>query len=380
MEQNNIPPSGTEIPLSANLKQVMQACPQNPRYHAEGDVWAHTELVLSEFYLRKNSLSLTPEEERILYWACIVHDVGKPLVTREESGRITAAGHEYAGVHIARSELLKHSNLSSNERRKVLDIVRWHHIPFRWGREGRPLEEYTHLSYKTDIRLLALFAQFDFNGRICENQEDSVRLIDDFGRKIEPQIRYHHGSFSERVDRFTRLSELQKDAFWYALRNRDFILTQKLLNANPDASLIPYRNTVHFSWVQPGMETELDWAQLKPNIPVIKLSDFNLTNQDTDTFSLDRRSSELAWHLSVLKGHYPEMILEGELHTEPLWTRVTEICRRQRFIPKVSYIESQSLFPNVSEYPKGLKDNNIRDFHFMNPHPFAFHDIDHLVL
>lgn len=377
MEQNNIPPQGSDLPLSSALKKSMQNCVQNPRYHAEGDVLAHTELVLSEFYHRKNSFNLNASEERVLYWACVLHDVGKPLVTREENGRITSAGHEYAGVHIARTELLKNAGLTAEERRSVLDIVRWHYIPFRWGREGRAFTDYINLSYKTDLRLLAIFAQFDFNGRICENQEDSVGIIERFARKIEPEIRYHHGSFPEKLQQFHSFNALQKDAFWYALRNRDFVLTQKILNAPSDTSVIPYRNSIYFSWAQPGIEAESSFQKLKPDLPIIKLSDFNIRSSDTDTYSLDRKTSELAWHLSVLKSHYPEMILEGDLFVEPLWTRLTEICRRQRFIPVVSYLETAQREIDFSNYQYGLDTGSIADFHFMNPHPFAFHSLEH---
>lgn len=366
--------------LSPELRKRMQSCPQNPRYHAEGDVLAHTELVLEQFRLQRPALDLNPSEERILYWACVLHDVGKPLVTREESGRLTAGGHEYAGVHIARTELIQNSDLSPEERRAVLDIVRWHYIPFRWGKAGRPFEEYIRLSYKTDLRLLAIFSSFDFNGRICENQESSVKLIEHFARKTEPEIRYHHGSFAERMKRFQQFSPLQKDAFWYALQREDFVLAQKLLQSDSTPAEVRYPNRIHLCWHAPNTDAEAWLAQHWSDLPVIRLSDFGLLPGDTDSFSLDRRTSELTWHLNVLSRHYPEMVLLGQLFEEPVWSRLTQICRRNRFVPEVLYLENGNPQRDYSQYIFGLNPEAIPDFHFMNPAAFSFHEIRQEVL
>jgi hypothetical protein len=378
MGVNNLPSQQASRPISPELKGRMQSCPQNPRYHAEGDVWAHTELVLEQFYAHKESYNLTPEEERILYWACLLHDVGKPLVTRSEQGRITSSGHEYAGVHIARNELLLHSELTQAERLKVLDVVRWHFVPFRWGREERPIEAYVELSYQTDLKLLAIFSLFDFHGRKCENQKESVAMIDHFARRIEPEIRYHHGAYDERKQIFSQFTPLQKDAFWYALRNKDFKLAQKLLNAPVPEAGITYKNVLHFLWTHQPEVAQARMSEHHPEIPIIQLSDFGLRAKDEDVFSLDRRTTELSWHVNLLSRHYPELALSGEITTEPIWSRLTEICRRQRVIPVLHSIEK----PRDIQYKDYAYDfvslDDIQDFHLMNPHPFAFHEIREL--
>jgi hypothetical protein len=377
METDNIPIRAGDMPISAGLKAKMQNCPQNPRYHAEGDVWAHTELVLGQFYQNRGSYNLTESEERILFWACLLHDVGKPLVTRTEQGRLTASGHEYAGVHIARNELLLHSGLSLEERMKVLDVVRWHFVPFRWGREERPFEAYVQLGYQTDLRLLALFSLFDFHGRICENQKASVEIIEHFARRIEPEIRYHHGSFEERRQIFQQFSPLQKDAFWYAIRNQDFKLSQKLLQAPVPESGIVYKNSLHFLWTNDSSAAQSNLMSKRPEVPVIRLQDFGLEAKDQDSFSLDRRTTELAWHINLLSRHYPELAIEGPLTTEAISSRIAELCRRQRVIPVLQYHQAVREI-HFDKYAYGLSPDEIPDFHWMNPHPFSFHQINPL--
>lgn len=379
MSQNNIPAQGTAFPFSEALQNAMLNCAQNPRYHAEGDVLAHTRLVLDQFYRMREEISLSPSEERILYWSCLLHDAGKPLVTREEKGRITAGGHEYAGVHVARQELLQYSNLNPDERRMVLDIVRWHYIPFRWGRENRPESDYIRLSFKTDLRLIALFSLFDFHGRICENQESSVRMIEDFVKITEPKIRFNFGGFEERRKIFAEKSALQKDAIWYALRKEDFALVLKLMDSAPDDAGIKYPQEVKFTWGLPGSGKSAWLEKNYPDLPVVQLKDFQLSHLPEDDFSLDRKVTEFTYHINLLKRHYPVLIVEGDVFSEGLWTRLTENCRRNRLSTSVLYMENPA-YP-VSLESKGALEPDVwlqPAFHFMNPHPFAFHNIEHL--
>ena len=68
------------LPLSdAHIKQL-KATEQNPKYHAEGNVYNHTLLVLEQFYQYAESYPLSEEEKIILYWAAVLHDIGKTKV------------------------------------------------------------------------------------------------------------------------------------------------------------------------------------------------------------------------------------------------------------------------------------------------------------
>ena len=71
----------------------LQGCEQPPQFHPEGDVFAHTRLVLS----------LLPEEASLpLVLSALLHDIGKPATSRydEGDGRIRFDGHDKVGAEM----------------------------------------------------------------------------------------------------------------------------------------------------------------------------------------------------------------------------------------------------------------------------------------
>lgn len=85
----------------------MKRCPQEKRWHSEGDVWVHTRLALSVLSGRTFSKEFGQENtSAILTFAVLFHDVGKPptLQTPKTHGtdRIRTHGHDRVGAEIAR--------------------------------------------------------------------------------------------------------------------------------------------------------------------------------------------------------------------------------------------------------------------------------------
>lgn len=75
--------------------------PQNPVYHAEGDVWNHTMMVVDE------AAKLRHKTEKP-YWfmlAAVAHDLGKALCTQEKDGVYHAYEHETLGLPLAEAFL-----------------------------------------------------------------------------------------------------------------------------------------------------------------------------------------------------------------------------------------------------------------------------------
>ncbi len=83
----------------------MQETPQDPVYHAEGDVWIHTRMVCEALIENSQWRALPPTEREIVFTASLLHDVAKPLTTREEGRRITSRGHSKRGEIMARGLL-----------------------------------------------------------------------------------------------------------------------------------------------------------------------------------------------------------------------------------------------------------------------------------
>lgn len=72
---------------------------QNPRFHAEGDVWEHTMLVLDAAAKYRDKT----ENPYAFMLAALSHDFGKPLTTQETDGVLHSYGHENEGVNAAKA-------------------------------------------------------------------------------------------------------------------------------------------------------------------------------------------------------------------------------------------------------------------------------------
>jgi putative nucleotidyltransferase with HDIG domain len=105
---------GDILPEVAAMKGVAQP----PEYHPEGDVWAHTLLLLEK--LEHPSLTLA--------LGALLHDVGKPPVFRV-ADRIRFDGHVEEGVRLARA-ILHRLRLSHDETERVEALVA-NHMRFR---------------------------------------------------------------------------------------------------------------------------------------------------------------------------------------------------------------------------------------------------------
>ena len=68
---------------------------QSPDYHPEGDVFNHTMLLLSHLEAPSETLA----------YACLLHDVAKPLCLRQEGERVTFYGHSEKGAAMAEESL-----------------------------------------------------------------------------------------------------------------------------------------------------------------------------------------------------------------------------------------------------------------------------------
>ncbi|MDX2247413.1 MAG: HD domain-containing protein [Bacteroidia bacterium] len=228
-----LPTSEQTLPLPAYYIQQLKETEQNPRYHAEGNVYNHTLLVLQQFEKGVETFQLNPEEKLILYWAAILHDIGKPVVTHWREGRWRASGHEEAGVPIARNLLLQNPDINASQRRKILDLVNFHQIPLRWGLAKREVEDYKKLATKTDLRLLGIFAYFDLMGRICEDHERIYELITHLNEVIVPRVIYETGTFDQIQQRYSDADVQHKNALWQSLKFKDVKLMEKLLQSYP---------------------------------------------------------------------------------------------------------------------------------------------------
>ena len=72
---------------------ALEECPQDPRWHPEGDVWTHTLHVTDEAARIGERDVLAMEDRATLVLAALCHDLGKPATTEITDKGIVSRGH-----------------------------------------------------------------------------------------------------------------------------------------------------------------------------------------------------------------------------------------------------------------------------------------------
>ena len=76
--------------------EALAGCPQDPRWHPEGDVWTHTLLVCDEAARVAERDALAPDDRMTLVLAALCHDLGKPATTADTSEGVRSPAHAAA--------------------------------------------------------------------------------------------------------------------------------------------------------------------------------------------------------------------------------------------------------------------------------------------
>lgn len=180
------------IPVSLELLcpvlSELASVPQDPLHHREGDVLAHTRMVMKELEKLPSFLALSGKEREIVRVAAALHDLGKKVRTRPEGGRLVSPGHAKAGAEMARLILWRDFGLcgtpeKQNIREAVCGLIRYHSLPpyaienesgklrlIRAAANGEMIPFFT-------VRLLCALSEADALGRICDDKEDMLDRI-----------------------------------------------------------------------------------------------------------------------------------------------------------------------------------------------------------
>ncbi|MBM3736848.1 MAG: HD domain-containing protein [Acidobacteria bacterium] len=160
---------------------ALRRCPQDPVHHAEGDVFTHLGMVLTELEGLAGWRTLDEIRRRIVYHAVLLHDIAKPQCTRREDGRITSRGHAARGALDAR-RLLWEIGIPFEEREAVCGLVRHHMAPMHGLGDGAE-ETAIRASQTAQCDLLCVLAEADARGRICQDPRallDNVALFREY--------------------------------------------------------------------------------------------------------------------------------------------------------------------------------------------------------
>lgn len=149
------------------LREELAKTPQDEIYHAEGDVWTHTCMVVNKAIGSAAYQGLDESRAGVVFYASLLHDVAKSRTTSIKEGRVISPGHSAKGAVEAR-RLLWDLGAPFFLREQVCRIIESHQVPFfALGKgSGRDAEKMIRgLSVDRDLELLALVARADMEGR-----------------------------------------------------------------------------------------------------------------------------------------------------------------------------------------------------------------------
>lgn len=159
--------------------ELLAATPQDAAFHAEGDVWTHTQMAMRALVEGERYAELAPAARRIVATAVALHDIGKPMTTREEAGKLTSRGHSAQGESLARAALWR-LGVPFGIREHVCALIRYHQVPF-FG-ITRTDDEAVRIARRLSMMLrhdwLVAVADADARGRRCADPADQARIVD----------------------------------------------------------------------------------------------------------------------------------------------------------------------------------------------------------
>lgn len=144
---------------------------QSPEHHPEGNVWNHTMLVVDEAAGRKRYSA----DGRVFMWAALLHDIGKPPVTRKRRGKITAYDHDREGAALTRRFLLP---LTRDE--DFVERVAWlvrYHMQLLYVVKNLPFQDLQGMRAHTVLSDVALLGFCDRLGRAGADEEAERRDV-----------------------------------------------------------------------------------------------------------------------------------------------------------------------------------------------------------
>ena len=173
---------GDRIPLLKEYKST----PQDSEWHAEGDVHIHTGMVLDETYkiLATEATHLSKERRLSLILGALLHDIAKPLTTKEQEiqgiVRTVAPRHASKGRSYLAPKLMG-LGLPYCVVETTLGLVGYHHNPKQLVTKDKTLGEYKRIARLADPELLYWLELADIRGRECSDLQQQLEYVEMYG-------------------------------------------------------------------------------------------------------------------------------------------------------------------------------------------------------
>jgi len=147
--------------------------PQSPKWHPEGDVWVHTLMCVDKMV----SLKIGDEKHDLkMMFAILCHDLGKATHTQITPEKISAIGHELAGLEPTESFMYRLTD-EHDFIKSILPLVEHHLAPSIYYRGRAKNSTIRRLSTKVNIEELVTVARADFLGRTTEESLSGIYVF-----------------------------------------------------------------------------------------------------------------------------------------------------------------------------------------------------------
>jgi poly(A) polymerase len=197
--------------------QAMKGCEQGGYHHL--DVWSHSVLTLQNFesqlrqmpadfpehaeFLQEylSGVAGTLDRTRLLKWACLLHDIGKPP-TRElkEPGRWRFHGHEHVGADLAQT-LLKRLKFARKDAQLISLIIEHHLRPLNLFNQSESMDGGFYRFFRAagseaiGILLVSYSDIAAAQGPLSDQQR-----LSDFLKLLNDMVRYYRDEYYPAVN------------------------------------------------------------------------------------------------------------------------------------------------------------------------------------
>ncbi|MBR1777172.1 MAG: HD domain-containing protein [Alphaproteobacteria bacterium] len=142
--------------------EMLFSCPEKPQYHPEGNTGGHVVSALKWLDRNVDFFNLNKQARQSLYWAVLLHDIGKPLTDPAEFPR--HIGHDKLGAELLRMDFCARLKLPSFTA-KLCRFVCENHMRFHHFSEMRKAKKfdfiwdiYKQTENKPELFLIACLA------------------------------------------------------------------------------------------------------------------------------------------------------------------------------------------------------------------------------
>lgn len=141
-------------------------CPQDPKFHPEGDVFEHTCMVVDALVELYHLIG--KQRELHIMFAALIHDMGKPATTVvHPDKRITSERHDTLGVKPA-MRFMDRLTDDKDLLKPLPELVKCHMIPLHWSKQKTKVSDKAirRLAERVKIEDLVKLTRADHKGRL----------------------------------------------------------------------------------------------------------------------------------------------------------------------------------------------------------------------